>query len=289
MPAGRRKYLIYQNTTMSYPELAVHTFTTKGWTMAECIEGFAKRGIGGISIWRETLEGEDLCSVRQHLQDAGLTGISLVRGGFFTGATKEARAAAIENNRECLKEADALGLSSIVLVCGATPGQTARENYEQIRDGIGIMAPEADRLGIRLLIEPLHPVYAGDRSGVCSLRDANNMAEELALPNVGIAVDVYHVFWEVDLAEQLQRCAEGGWLDAYHICDFKPDQEDILLDRGIMGEGCIPLAQLDRWVQDAGFDGRREVEIFSRKYWAQDQDHYLDKILASYDEIYRAD
>lgn len=274
---------------MSYPELAVHTFTTKGWTMSECIEGFARRGIGGISIWRETLEGEDLCSVRQQISDAGLTGISLVRGGFFTGATKEARAAAIENNRECLKEADALGLPSIVLVCGATVGQTARENYEQIRDGIGIIAPEAAELGIRLLIEPLHPVYAGDRSGVCSLRDANNMAEELSLPNVGIAVDVYHVFWEVDLAEQLQRCADGGWLDAYHICDFKPDQEDVLLDRGIMGEGCIPLAQLDEWVQEAGFDGRREVEIFSKKYWAQDQNAYLDKILAAYDEIYRSE
>ena len=188
---------------MSYPELAVHTFTTRGWSMSECIEGYARREIGGISVWRETLEGEDLCSVRKHMADAGLEGMALVRGGFFTGATAGERAAAIENNRECLLEAEALGLPLVVLVCGATPGQTARENYEQIRDGIGVIAQEADRMGIRLSIEPLHPIYAGDRSGICSLRDANNLAGELSLPNVGVAVDVYHVFWEVDLQDQL--------------------------------------------------------------------------------------
>ena len=273
---------------MSYPELAVHTFTTRSWSMSECIEGYARRGIGGISVWRETLEGEDLSTVRKHIADAGLEGLSLVRGGFFTGASAEERAVAVENNRECLREAGALGLPLVVLVCGATPGQTARENYEQIRDGIGLIAGEAADLGIRLAIEPLHPIYAGDRSGICSLRDANNLAGELSLPNVGVAVDVYHVFWEVDLRDQLQRCVDHGWLDAYHICDFKPDQEDVLLDRGIMGEGSIALGQIDQWVHEAGFEGRREVEIFSRKWWERDQDDFLDRILEAYDGIYRS-
>lgn len=272
---------------MSYPELAIHTFTTRPWSITECIEGYARRGIGGISVWRETIEGEDLCSVRRQIADAGLEGVSLVRGGFFTGRTASERAAAVERNRDCLKEAEALGLPLIVLVCGATPGQTARENYEQIRDGIGAIAGEAADFGIRLAIEPLHPIYAGDRSGICSLRDANNLAEELNLPNVCVAVDVYHVFWEIDLTEQLQRCADHGWLDAYHICDFKPDQEDLLLDRGIMGEGCLPLATLDRWVHEAGFEGRREVEIFSKKWWERDQDEFLDRILEAYEDIYR--
>ena len=273
---------------MSYPELAVHTFTTRGWSMSECIEGYARREIGGISVWRETVEGEDLCSVRKHMADAGLEGMALVRGGFFTGASAGERAAAIEKNRECLLEAEALGLPLVVLVCGATPGQTARENYEQIRDGIGVIAEEADRMGIRLSIEPLHPIYAGDRSGICSLRDANNLAGELSLPNVGVAVDVYHVFWEVDLQDQLQRSADHGWLDAYHICDFKPDQEDILLDRGIMGEGSIALGEIDKWIHEAGFEGRREVEIFSRKWWNRDQNEFLDRILEAYDKLYRS-
>ena len=103
---------------MNYSDLAVHTFTTKPWTMSECIEGYAKRGIGGISIWRETLEGEDLCSVAQHLKDAGLEGISLVRGGFFTGKTAKERADALEVNRQAIREAELLELPSLVLVCG---------------------------------------------------------------------------------------------------------------------------------------------------------------------------
>ena len=139
---------------MSYPELAVHTFTTRPWSMSECIEGYARRGIGGISVWRETLEGEDLCSVRKHICDAGLKGLALVRGGFFTGSSAEIRREAIEKNRECLKEAEALGLPQVVLVCGATPGQTARQNYEQIRDGIGVIAGEAELLD--LVVGPKH-------------------------------------------------------------------------------------------------------------------------------------
>lgn len=272
---------------MNYPELAIHTFTTKPWSMSECIEGYARRGIGGISIWRETLEGEDLCQVKQQIQDAGLEGISLVRGGFFTGATGKERRDALEVNRQALKEAEILELPSIVLVCGATVGQTPGENYAQIRDGIGAIADEADRMGVRLLVEPLHPIYAGDRSAISSLKVANDLCEELNHANVGIALDVYHVWWEHDLAEQIERCAQGGWLDTYHICDFKPDQSDMLLDRGIMGEGCVDLRGIDRMMSEAGFEGRREVEIFSSKWWARDQNEFLDEILNAYHEIYR--
>ncbi|MDB4618279.1 sugar phosphate isomerase/epimerase [Akkermansiaceae bacterium] len=270
-----------------YSDLALHTFTTKPWSLSECIEGYAKRGIGGISIWRETLEGEDLCSASQQIKDAGLTGISLVRGGFFTGKTQSERAKALEENRQALKEAEILELPSLVLVCGATPGQTPEENYHQIRDGIGAIADHAQSFGVRLLVEPLHPVYAGDRSGIPSLQVANKLCAELGHPNVGIALDVYHVWWELDLAQQINIAAQNGWLDAYHICDFKPDQEHLLLDRGIMGEGCIRLDHIDKLMSEAGFDGFREVEIFSSKWWAKDQNEYLDTILHSYDQIYR--
>ena len=272
---------------MSYPELALHTFTTKPWSIQECIEGYARRGIGGISIWRETLEGEDLCQVSKHVRDAGLEGVSLVRGGFFTGKAEKERRDALEVNRQAIREAELLELPSLVLVCGATVGQTPPENYAQIRDGIGEIADEAARHGVKLLVEPLHPVYAGDRSGISSLKVANDLCEELHHENVSIALDVYHVWWEMDLAEQIERCAAGGWLDAYHICDFKPDQSDLLLDRGIMGEGCVDLTGIDKMVMEAGFNGRREVEIFSAKWWERDQDEFLDEILASYDQIYK--
>lgn len=272
---------------MSYQDLAVHTFTTKPWSISECIEGYARRGIGGISIWRETVEGEDLCQVAKQVSDAGLTGISLVRGGFFTGKTEKERQGALENNRQVIREAEILELPTVVLVCGATVGQNPRTNYEQIRDGIGALADEAARHGVRLLVEPLHPVYAGDRSGIPSLKVANDLCEELNHANVGIAFDVYHVWWELDLAEQIDRCARNGWLDAYHICDFKPDQSDLLLDRGIMGEGCVDLTRIDQFMSEAGFDGLREVEIFSAKWWERDQDEFLDEILHAYDRIYR--
>ncbi|MCB1228069.1 MAG: sugar phosphate isomerase/epimerase [Verrucomicrobiales bacterium] len=264
----------------------MHTFTNKPWSIHECIEHYARRGIGGISIWRETLAGHDLAKVRQHLTDAGLQPVSLVRGGFFTGLTAEAREKAITSNLAALAECEALGIDKIVLVCGATVGQSPQVNRAQIAEGIARIAPRAQEIGVRLLIEPLHPVYAGDRSAICSLRDANDLCAELALPNLGIAFDVYHVWHEMDLEAQIQRCAAGGWLDTYHICDFKPDQDHLLLDRGLMGEGCIPLKQIDDWIHTTGFTGHREVEIFSRKWWAEDQHRYLDRIVESTRQIY---
>lgn len=273
---------------MNYSDLAVHTFTTKAWSIDECIEQYARRGIGGISIWRETVEGEDLCSISRKVRDAGLEGVSLVRGGFFTGKTEKERRDALEENRQAIREAELLELPSLVLVCGATVGQTPGENYQQIRDGIGAIADDAANHGVRLLVEPLHPVYAGDRSAISSLKVANDLCEELHHDNVGIALDVYHVWWEHDLEGQIQRCADGGWLDTYHICDFKPDQSHLLLDRGIMGEGCADLAGIDRMMSAAGFEGHREVEIFSSKWWERDQGEFLDEILHAYDKIYRS-
>ncbi|MEM9479307.1 MAG: sugar phosphate isomerase/epimerase family protein [Verrucomicrobiota bacterium] len=273
----------------NYSNLAIHTMTTKSWSILECIDGYAKRGIGGISIWREIVEEENLLSVRRKLEDSELKGISYVRGGFFTGETAEERSVKIEENKKVIEECDALGLPMIVLVCGATPGQLPKANYEQIRDGIGEIAPLAAEAGIKLAIEPLHPVYCGDRSGIYSLGVANDLCAELSQPNVGVALDVYHVWWDMELEKEIQRCAENGWLYAYHICDFKPDQNDILTDRGIMGEGCIPLREIDLWVQSAGFDGPAEVEVFSKKWWADDQEHYLDRILESYEKYYQND
>lgn len=279
-------------TTNSRPDdamlsrLAIHTYTNKPWSIHECIEHYARKGIGGISIWRETIAGCELDKVRKHLGDAGVQPVSLVRGGFFTGSTKEDRQRAIETNLEALAECDALRIDKMVMVCGATVGQSPRTNRAQIAEGISRIAKRAGELGVRLLVEPLHPVYAGDRSAICSLRDANDLCEELSLPNVGVAFDVYHVWHEMDLEAQIQRCAKGGWLDAYHICDFKPDQDHLLLDRGLMGEGCIPLTQIDEWILATGFSGFREVEVFSRKWWAEDQHRYLDSITESYEQFY---
>ena len=210
-----------------------------------------------------------------------------MRGGFFTGDTPEARQAALADNRQLIRDAVELGLPNIVLVCGATEGQSPLTNRNQIRDGIAALVEEAAQEGLELLIEPLHPIYCGNRSAVPTLKVANDLCQEIAAPNLKIAVDVYHVWWDHDLESELARCAQNNWLAAYHICDFKAEQKDPLLDRGIMGEGCANLAEIDKWVmQDQQFSGLREVEIFSSHWWAQDQNHFLDEILKAYDQLY---
>lgn len=270
---------------MSPDRLAIHTFTNKPWSIHECLENYARRGIGGVSIWRETVAGQDLKGVKKHLDDSGLVPVSLVRGGFFTGKDLSSREGAVESNRGALREAEALGLPMIVLVCGATLGQTPEENLDQIRDGITALLPQAESAGVKLAIEPLHPMYAGDRSAVASMRDANELAESINHPLVGVALDVFHVWWESGLEEQIQSCADAKRLFAFHVCEFKPDFDHVLLDRGLPGEGVNASARIAKMVQAAGFDGLTEVEIFSRKYWAENQHDFLEKIIASCEAI----
>jgi len=270
---------------MTAENLAIHTYTNKPWSIDECIENYARRGIGGISIWRETIAGLDLKKVRRRLDDSGLKPVSLVRGGFFTGLETGSRKAAIEMNREALREAEVLGLPMIVLVCGATLGQTPEENLEQIEAGIRAILPQAENAGIRLAIEPLHPMYAGDRSAVASMRDANGLAEKINHPLVGIAVDVFHVWWETGLEKEIIKCAAANRLFAFHVCEFKPDFDHVLLDRGLPGEGVNASGRIAKMVKSAGFTGLTEVEIFSRTYWAENQHDFLEQIIKSCSEL----
>jgi len=266
---------------MSPDQLAIHTFTTKPWNFRECVENYARKGIGGISVWRETIAGIDLADARRQLDDSGLTPVSLVRGGFFTGKDQTSRSKAIDENLRTLEEATALGLPMIVLVCGATLGQDPATNLNQIADGIAAILPEAEARGIRLAIEPLHPMYAADRSAVATLRDANDLADRLNHPLVGVAIDVFHVWWDATLDAELTRCADADRLFAFHACEFKPDFDHPLLDRGLPGEGTNATPRIHRMVRDAGFAGLTEIEIFSRNYWSMDQHQFLDKIIAS--------
>jgi len=270
---------------MSPSQLAVHTFTNQPWSIHECIENYARAGIGGISIWRETLAGQDLKKVRKHLADSGLTPISLVRGGFFTGINLGDRRAAIATNLAALNEAEVLGLPSIVLVCGATLGQSPDENLAQIEEGIRAIIPAAEAANIKLSIEPLHPMYAADRSAIASLRDANLLAQRINHPLVGIAIDTFHVWWEIDLETEIKTCADNGHLFAFHICEFKPDFDHPLLDRGLPGEGVNATPRILEMIRKTHFTGLTEIEIFSRKYWAMNQHDFLQKILTSTQDL----
>lgn len=257
---------------------AVHTVTTKPWSIETAIEKYARAGFGGITVWRDTLEGRDPIVVGKQIRDAGLRNTALVRGGFFCYGNEEERAKALEDNRLALREAEATGAPMVVLVCGARPEQSLGESREQIRDGIAELLPEAEARGVVLAIEPLHPMYADTRSAVNTLASANDMAESLDSPWVGIAVDVYHLWWDPDLPAQIRRCGKNGNLTAFHVCDWRVPTEDFLLDRGLMGEGCIDVPGIRAVVEEAGFTGFNEVEIFSKRRWEGDQDAWLADI-----------
>jgi sugar phosphate isomerase/epimerase len=262
--------------------LCVHTITTKPWPIEEAARQFSKAGIGGITVWRDALAGRDIRQTGHLLREHNLKVVSLCRGGFFPHADAAGRQLAIDDNRRAVDEAAALGAPHVVLVCGAVPGQPLAESRKQIRDGIAAVLPHARAAGVKLAIEPLHPMYADSRSAVNTLAQANDLAGELDSPWVGVAVDVYHLWWDPALETEISRCGRNGHLLAFHLCDWKTPATDLLNDRGLMGEGCIALRQIRGWVEKAGFTGFNEVEIFSNRYWAGDQATFLEKIVGAY-------
>lgn len=267
--------------------LCIHTITTKPWSIEDCIRHFPSAGATGITIWRHNLEGRDLRAVGGQCRDAGLEIASLCRGGFFPGKSKEDRQKAIDDNRLAIEQAHGIGTDLIVLVCGAVPGQPLAESRKQIADGIAAVLPDAQAVGVRLAIEPLHPMYADDRSAINTLRQANEVCDALGSPKLlGIAADVYHIWWDPELESQIAHTGKTGRLFAFHICDWKTPTTDLLNDRGLMGEGCIPIRQISDWVDAAGFTQFREVEVFSNRHWAMDQQDYLKKIGDAYSRLF---
>ena len=262
--------------------LCLHSITTRPWSIEEAAVKYSAAGIQWISVWREALEGRNPAMVKGMLEENGLGVVSLVRGGFFASVDQEKRKEAIDENLRALEEAAALKAPLLVLVCGADPRQSLEDSRDQIREGIAALLPMAGELGIKLGIEPLHPMYADTRSAINTLRQANDMVELIGSEQVGVVVDVYHLWWDPDLEAEIKRCGELGKLFAFHICDWKVPTGDMLNDREIMGKGCIPLARIRKWVQEAGFQGPMEVEIFSTFYWSKDQDLYLDQIIEAY-------
>ena len=263
-------------------KLCVHTITTKPWAIDQAAAAYETAGVKGISVWRDTLDTYGPQDTGRLLRDHGLSIVSLVRGGFFPHATAEGRAKAVEDNKIAIDEAAALGAPLVVLVCGAVPGQPLSVSRDQIRQGIEALLDHAEACQVKLAIEPLHPMYADSRSAINTMGQANDMTEAIGSPWLGVAVDVYHLWWDPTLQREIKRCGDQGHLFAYHICDWKTPTKDMLLDRGLMGEGCINLPQIREWVQDAGFDGFHEVEIFSNDYWQMDQTEFLDKITQAY-------
>lgn len=263
-------------------QLCIHTITTKPWNIEEAAKKFSEAGVKGITVWRDALEDRNIKETGQLIRDHDLQIVSLCRGGFFPNKEPAKRKAAIEDNKRAIEEAAELGAPLIVLVCGAEPLQSLDDSRKQIQEAIEVILPDATAAGIKLAIEPLHPMYADTRSAINTLAQANEMAMAINSKYVGVAVDVYHLWWDPFLEIEINRCGSNGHLFAFHICDWNVPTTDILLDRGLMGEGCIPINNIRGWVEAIGFTGFYEVEIFSNKFWKEDQAQFLNKIIHAY-------
>ena len=265
---------------------AIHTMTNKPWSLAECCKHYAAAGVGGISIWRNTVATEEggvgLDEAARTVRGSGLAVPAYVRGGFFTAHDSADRQKSIDHNKTMLDEAAALGADQVVLVVGATPGLPLDEARKQVADGIGACLEHAASVKVKLSIEPLHPMYAADKSCVNRMREARLICETHRHPMLGIACDVYHVWWDPELAEEIALAGQQGTLFGFHVCDWRVNTRHLLTDRGLMGDGCIDVAGIRTLVEAAGFDGYNEVEVFNEEYWATDQHEYLGLITQRY-------
>jgi sugar phosphate isomerase/epimerase len=256
--------------------LSLNQATTQYWPMLDTLRGCVAADIGWIGPWRHKVEEIGLFETARTMRECGLRPSSLCRGGFFPAPTEQERLQRLDDNRRAIDEAAMLGADVLVLVCGPAPGRDLSEARRMVEDGIAAVLPYAADRGVRLAIEPLHPMFAGDRSVVVTLRQANDMVERLDSPWVGVAVDAYHVWWDPEVEAQIARAA--GRILGFHVSDWLVPPPDHLLGRGYMGDGVIDLTRLRACVEAAGYQGPIEVEIFNQQVWDTPGERVLEEI-----------
>ena len=247
--------------------LSINQATTREqWSLAEAIAGYAAQGVRAIGIWRDKLAECGVEEARRLVADHGMRVTGLCRAGMFPAADPAGRRRAIDDGLRAVDEAAALAADCLVVVAGGLPpgSRDLPGARAMIRDALGAILPRARAADIPVAVEPLHPMYAADRSAINTLAQALDLCDELG-DGIGIAIDVYHVWWDPDLSAQIARAA--GRIHAYHVCDWRLETRDLLADRGMMGDGVIDLPAIGAMVAAAGYRGFIEVEIFSALDW----------------------
>jgi sugar phosphate isomerase/epimerase len=260
--------------------LSLNQKTVNRWTVPELVDGCVRAGIGAVGLWREPVAETGLARTAKLVSGAGLRVSSLCRGGFLTG---DDRAAALDDNRRAIEEAATLGAPALVLVVGGLPtgSKDLAGARQRVADVVAVLGPEALAAGVHLAIEALHPMFCADRAVVSTLGQALDLAE--AVPGVGVVVDSYHVWWDPQLPAQIARA--GDRILSYQVCDWlTPLPADVLLGRGIMGDGHIDFAPMTAAVDAAGYTGDIEVEIFNADIWAADPATVTARIISSYQQ-----
>jgi sugar phosphate isomerase/epimerase len=262
--------------------LAINSATVKSWSLEQLVEGCARAGISAIAPWRDVVQATGAEKAGRLIRDAKLDVSCLCRGGMFPAADEAGRRAALDDNHRAIDEAAEIGAHCLVLVVGGLPkgSRDLADARKQVRDALAELLPSARQVGMPLAIEPLHPMYAADRACVNTLAQANDLCDELG-DGVGVAVDTYHVWWDPDLKNQIARA--GARILAYHVNDWLVPTTDLLLDRGMMGDGVIDLRAMRGLVEEAGYTGHCEVEILSaNNWWKRDPDEVLRVCIERY-------
>jgi sugar phosphate isomerase/epimerase len=271
-----------------FSRLALNTATTKKWTLEQAVEGCVRAGIPSIGPWRDRVAEIGTERAAKLISNAGLRVSALCRGGFLTAADPAGIEAAMADNREAVLEAELLGTTELFLVVGGLVGgdKDVVAARQRIADRLAELVPFAGEHGVRLVLEPLHPMYAADRALISTLGQSLDLAAPYPSTAVGVAVDTFHVWWDPQLREQIARAGRENRIASYQVCDFNlPIASDALLSRGMMGDGCIDFPTITRWVAEAGYTGDIEVEIFNQEIWDSNGDDVLETMKARYAEL----
>lgn len=259
-------------------KLSLNTATVhQQWDLRQIIEGCARHEIRGISPWRDQVASIGLAEAARLIRHHDLAVSGYCRGGMFPGVDHQARQATLTDNQRAVDEALELGAQCLVLVVGGLPpgSKDLPGARQQVRDGLSALLEYARAGGMPLAIEPLHPMYAADRACINTLKQANDLCDELGDDGLGIAVDVYHTWWDAQFYQEITRAGRKRLL-AFHICDWLSPTRDLLEDRGMMGDGVIDIRAMREAVEAQGYRGLHEVEIFSRlNWWTQNPDEVL--------------
>jgi sugar phosphate isomerase/epimerase len=259
--------------------LSFNQMTADRWSLEQAVRNCSTSDIPYIGVWRHKLGG-DAAKASAMIRREGLRVSSLCRGGWFSAPTVEERRKRIGDNLLAIEEAALLGAPVLVIVSGPANGQTLEDARTTVLDGLLEILPDAEKAGVTLGIEPLHPMYAAERSVVVTLKQANDLADQLSSSAAGVVVDVFHVWWDPEVMEQIERAQ--GKIAGFHVSDWPMPLPDILMGRAMMGDGVIDLRRLRKAVDATGYDGPIEVEIFNEEIWKSADDKLLERIQQSF-------
>ena len=265
----------------SIERLSFNQITADRWSLQQAVEGCLRHGVPSIAIWRHKIQEAGLRASTSLVKQAGIHVSSVCRGGMFAAGSAAERAKRLEDNFRAVDEAAALAADSLVLVVGPANGVSLADARSMVQDGVDTLAEYAKPRGVRLGLEPLHPMYAADRSVLVTLEQALELAGRHEPSAVGVIVDVFHVWWDPKLYPLLQEA--GNRILGFHVSDWPVPLPDLLMGRGMMGDGVIEIRQIREAVDAAGYSGPIEVEIFNQAIWDLPGDEILAKTVERFE------